>query len=170
MKIFKPARWLMAGLAVVVAVTATSTMANARPPRCSTAEDARRTLLDVHRQDREAHLTGRVELMAANWSRSILSARNGKLQIDSADQLTQRFRAYFGRFAYSRWDATQPPDVRVSADGTLGWMVVSIDAEFYPRDDRTKAQRFVSSWIATFEREDCAWKMTGMSSDTVNTP
>jgi hypothetical protein len=70
---------------------------------------------------------------------------------------------------YLEWSDAAPPVVTVSPDGQLGWMAVKVRARYL---DRTKPEAgekaFKSSWIATYQRVGCAWKMTGNASAVVS--
>jgi hypothetical protein len=50
----------------------------------------------------------------------------------------------------------------------MAWMAVEIEAHFTRADQPADGERsFKSSWIATYQRDKCAWRMTGIASDVV---
>jgi hypothetical protein len=50
----------------------------------------------------------------------------------------------------------------------MAWMAVAVEAK-YTRADKPEEgeKRFKSSWIATYSRDNCVWRMTGIASDVV---
>ena len=85
------------------------------------------------------------------------------------DIFEQFFTGYFKRVRYREWSDASPPIVAISPDGKLGWMAVAIVAKYTRADKPEEGEKsFKSSWIATYERANCTWRMTGIASSVVN--
>jgi hypothetical protein len=146
-------------------------LASAQPSalRCPTGDDAVAQLRAVHETARRAHLEGNAELMAPETADQMVLVSNGEVLTNSRDETIRFFKGYFGRVKYLEWSDAAPPMIKVSPDGRMGWMAVKVRARYL---DRTKPEAgekaFRSSWIATYERVGCAWKMTGNASAVVN--
>jgi len=148
-------------IAVAVAVSL------AAPAACP-ATDAKAELLAIHETTRQAHLRGDAAPIAATTADQLLLAENGVIRRQSKAQVAQFFAGYFQRVRYREWRDASPPVVAVSADGSMAWMAVAVEARYTRADKPAEGEKsFKSSWIATFERQNCAWRMTGIASDVV---
>jgi hypothetical protein len=48
-------------------------------------------------------------------------------------------------------------------------MAVEVQARYTRADKSTEGEKtFKSSWIATYQRDKCVWRMTGMASDVAD--
>jgi hypothetical protein len=133
------------------------------------ASDAKAELLSLHETTRQAHLRGDATPMAATIGDQLLLAENGVLRTQSNAEVARFFAGYFKRVRYREWRDVIPPVVTVSPDERMAWMAVQVEA-IYTRADKPAEgeKRFKSSWIATYERDKCAWRMTGIASDVVD--
>lgn len=143
--------------------------AQASSLRCSTGEEAAEELRAIHEAARRAHLEGNAELMAPGMADQMVVVSNGDLSVNPKEKMIAFFRGYFAKVQYLEWSDAAPPIVHVSPDGRTGWMAVKIRARLL---DRAKPQagekKFKSSWISTFERVGCDWRMTGNASALVD--
>ena len=144
-------------------------MAEPAAARCSTGEQAKAEIRAAHEVARRAHLEGKAELMAPGMADQAVIVSNGDISVNSREKMIDFFRGYFGRVKYLEWSDAEPPIIHVSPDGQMGWMAVKVRARYV---DRTKPEagekKFKSSWIATYQRVGCAWKMTGNASAVVD--
>lgn len=125
-------------------------------------------LLSLHETTRQAHLRGDAALIAATIGDRLLLAENGTLRSQSNAEVAQFFRGYLNRVRYSEWRDVSPPVVVISPDGQMAWMAVEVEAKYTRADKPAEGEKsFKSSWIATYARENCAWRMTGIASDVV---
>lgn len=148
-----------------------ASLSSAQPsaPLCSTGEEAAGELRAVHETARRAHLEGNAELMAPGTADRMIVASNGDLSVSSREKVVDFFKGYFARVKYLEWADAEPPVVNVSPDGRMGWMAVKVRARTVERaKPEAGEQAFKSSWIATYQRVGCAWKMTGISSAVVD--
>jgi len=152
-----------ATVVLVAGITAT-----APAPTCPPT-DLRADMLKMHEMARQAHLRGDAGLIAGTLSDQLVSADDGTIRIQSQSEVTEFFAGYFRRVRYREWKDTKPPVVHISPDGQIGWMAVEIEAKYIQTDkDKAEGEKsFKSSWISTYRRDHCAWKMTGIASNVV---
>lgn len=146
-------------------------LSSAQPsaPRCSLGEEAAAELRAAHETARRAHLEGNAELMAPGMAAQLLSASNGDLSLSPKDEMIGFFKAYFARVKYLEWSDAAPLVIEVSPDGQMGWMAVKVRARYLERAKPEAGEKaFKSSWIATYRRVGCEWKMTGISSAVID--
>ena len=135
------------------------------------ATHAEAEILALHETARQAHLNGDAALLTAATADRLLLADNGDIRVQSKAEIGQFFAGYFSRVRYREWSDAAPPIVRISPDGRLAWMAVAVKARYSRIDKPAEGEKaFKSSWIATYERNGCAWRMTGIASDVVDTP
>ena len=138
-------------------------------PACSTGEKAAAELRAAHEDQRRAHLDGDAELLARGTADTMAVVSNGNVSVQSREGILTFFTGYFGRVRYLEWSDSEPPVVHVSPDGRMGWMAVKVRARYVERAKPEAGEKtFRSSWIATYERVGCAWKMTGNASAVVD--
>jgi hypothetical protein len=137
--------------------------------RCSTGAAAAAELRAVHEAARRAHLEGNADLMAPGTADQFVLVSNGEVAANSKEKMIGFFRSYFSRVKYLEWSDAAPPVIKVSPDGRMGWMAVKVRARYVERAKPEAGEKaFRSSWIATFERVGCAWRMTGNASAVVD--
>jgi uncharacterized protein DUF4440 len=137
-------------------------------PQTCPAMNPRAEVLTLHETAREAHLRGDAALIARTIGDQLLLAENGAIRIQSNAEVAQFFTGYFKRIRYRQWRDVAPPVVKISPDGQMAWMAVQIEAQYMRADQPAEGEKsFKSSWIATYERDKCAWRMTGIASDIV---
>jgi hypothetical protein len=138
-------------------------------PGCSTGDEAAAELRAAHEAARRAHLEGNADLMAPGTADRVVLASNGDLSVSSKEKVIDFFKGYFARVKYLEWSDAAPPTISISPDGRMGWMAVKIRARYLDRAKPEAGEKaFKSSWIATYQRVGCAWKMTGNASAVVN--
>jgi hypothetical protein len=136
---------------------------------CTTGEAAAAEIRAAHEAARRAHLEGNVELMVPGMADQMVLASNGDLSVNPKEKTIAFFKGYFARVKYLEWSDAGPPIIIVSPDGQLGWMAVKVRARYLDRAKPEAGEKaFRSSWIATYQRVGCAWKMTGNASTVVS--
>jgi hypothetical protein len=125
-------------------------------------------ILRLHALDRQAHLEGDADVLADGMADHIWDANRGGLTRVGREDVRERFAAYFASVTYSVWDDLTPPHVSVSSDGTSAWMAVRIEARLVSIDEPMTQRDFESSGIATYEKAEGRWRMTGIASSVVD--
>lgn len=132
---------------------------------CSTGAEAAAELRATHEAARRAHLEGDAELMRPAMADQLVLVSNGDLSVNSKEKMISFFKSYFSRVEYVEWSDAAPPTIEVSPDARTGWMAVKVRARYVDRAKPEAGEKaFKSSWIATYQRIGCEWKMTGNSS------
>lgn len=130
--------------------------------------DAKAELLALHEKTRQAHLMGDAAPIAQSIDDHLLMADNGTLRTQSNAEVAAFFTGYLKRVRYSEWRDASPPVVTISPDGQMAWMAVAVEAKYTIADKPAEGEKsFKSSWIATYARDNCLWRMTGIASDVV---
>ena len=132
----------------------------------SNLEHDTQSLLAIHARDRQAHLKGDANLLVASVADHLINVEYGKVEIVTREQMRQQFTQRFERVKYSSWEDTAPPKIYASPDGQMAWMVIEIKARLGDRSGPNAGveRSFVSSWIATFEKQRGEWRGVAISS------
>jgi len=124
-------------------------------------------LLALHRQAREAHLTGNADLLASGTADHLLVISRAKIHRQSREDVRRFFQQYLAETRYSKWDDVLPPEIRLSPDRKMAWMAVHIRARAKQAGEDLN---FESAWIATYEKYAGQWRMTTISSSIEDAP
>jgi ketosteroid isomerase-like protein len=141
----------------------TSFAASPRPQRSLTAVEE---ILAIHQADRRAHFAGDAAALVEHIAPELLSVRDGKITRQTRDESRKQFEEYFRGSEYSAWDDLDPPQVQVSHDGRMGWLIVRVHSRFSRALDGGKKEttEFVSAWTSTYEKTGGRWLMTTVTS------
>jgi hypothetical protein len=92
-----------------------------------------------------------------------VQANKGVISHPSLEERRERFRAYLGSTRFEVYRDVADPVVRVSDDGTLGWVIVQVEARGVQTqaDGRTEPLQFTSAWIELYEKRGGRWVRTG---------
>jgi len=123
-------------------------------------------LLSLHTEERRAHFDHDVQALLAHVAPEVMDVRDGRVNHMSREDVRARFRAYFKRAEFSAWDDIDPPIVRVSSDGKMGWMIVRVRIAYTETDasgGKTK-QDSVGAWMSAYEKLNGNWIMTAVTS------
>jgi hypothetical protein len=138
-------------------------------PACSTGEEAAAGLRAAHEAQRRAHLEGDAELLAAGMADQMVLVSNGNLFVQPREKMLSFFKGYLERVRYLEWSDAEPLVIHVSPDGQMGWTGVKVRARYVERAKPQAGEKaFKSSWIATYQRVGCEWKLTGNASAVVD--
>jgi hypothetical protein len=143
---------------------------SAQPPslRCSSGDEAAAELRAAHEMQRRAHLEGNAELLAPGMADQMVLVSNGDLSVNPKEKMIGFFKGYFARVKYLEWSDAAPAVIEISPDGRMGWMAVKVRARYVEQAKPNAGEKeFKSSWIATYQRVGCEWKMTGNASEVV---
>lgn len=126
-------------------------------------------LLDVHEFERRAHFENDVEALMLNQAETFVAITEGAIHRLSGDDMRRNFEKAFQNATYREFDDVEPPEIRVSDDGTLAWMAVKISVRKSQPDENgaMKERSFVSTSIRTYEKRNGRWLRTGTSGNNV---
>ncbi|MGK2858910.1 MAG: hypothetical protein ACSLFQ_17060 [Thermoanaerobaculia bacterium] len=125
--------------------------------------DDESALLAAHERVLEAHRRGDVEMLLGDAREGFVVANRGAITYPTIEEQRRRLGGYLGRTRFSVYRDQVPPVVKVSADGTLGWVIAQVEAkgEQTADDGTTVPLEFVSAWIELYEKRDGTWVSIG---------
>ncbi|MGA8144586.1 MAG: nuclear transport factor 2 family protein [Candidatus Acidiferrales bacterium] len=129
------------------------------PQPLSVESSAKAELLALHQADRRAHFKRDVDAILSTIGPDFTFVREGKTQVMSREEVRKQFTQYFQGAEFSTWDDVQPPIVRVSPDGQMGWMVVRVKVAYAKTDGSGKKsqEESVIAWMSAYEKRDGKW-------------
>jgi hypothetical protein len=145
-------------LAAIFAVAIVAAPAAADQRGVTEEERESAELLRIHRSTREAHFETDVDLLLARTADPQIYVRDGKIRQRSKAELRDQLERYFRSARYDEWDDLEPPIIRVSTDGTLGWMICRVKVRrSQPTSTGVERQEFVYAGIHAYEKRDGEW-------------
>ena len=122
-------------------------------------EKEKAELLRLHQQDRRAHFQTDVDLLLARHPEEFIAVRDGKIYRPKKADTRKMFTESFKGANYFEWDDLEPPIIRISNDGSLGWIIVRLKVRRTKKDaaGAEKEEKFVYAGIMTYEKRDGAW-------------
>lgn len=121
-------------------------------------------LLRMHRRIMDDHFFGGVAGMKSVHADSVVIVADGELYRSSGSESEARFEQMLTTRDYTVYDDLVRPMVKVSADGSQGWVIAQVSAKGVRFDAQGKAAgqlEFVSAWIELYEKKDGRWRMVG---------
>ena len=135
-------------------------------PAPAAQRDDQEALLEILRRDRRAHLETDAGLVGAHLDDTLFEVSGGRVNPQTREAVEAFFASMFEGAEYRMWEDALPPEIRISADGTMAWVVrvVRVDRRGPGPDGRPQTQVFTSAYTATYEKLDGAWRMTSVTS------
>ena len=117
----------------------------------------------LHARGIRAHLESNPGLLLEDASEDFVLANRGSISHPTLAERRARFSSYLGRTTFSEYRDLVEPIVKVSKDGTLGWVIVQVEARGVQTTDAGKKEplEFVSAWIELYEKRDGRWTSVG---------
>ncbi|GMV05695.1 MAG: hypothetical protein AMXMBFR53_19720 [Gemmatimonadota bacterium] len=126
-----------------------------------------RELRRLHNELLEAHRTGDVDRWMSVEANEFVSANGGRITFPGpADRRTQR-AAYLGSATFEIYRDLREPIVRVSEDGSLGWLIAEVEVRGHAPSSSGEPEPFhdIWAWIELYEYRDGSWQVVGNSSN-----
>lgn len=142
----------MSSIALILAFVTTAALA-----------DDRAQLLALHEKVMEGHRKGEVGLILEDELDDYVVAGRGAVSHPSRDERRDRLGPYLRQAKFEVYRDRIEPVVAISRDGTLGWVIVEVEAKgSMPGADGTaRPIEFVSAWIELYEKRDGRWLRVG---------
>jgi hypothetical protein len=120
-------------------------------------------LRGLHEKVMRAHRQSNVDLLLEDAAADFVVANRGEVTRPSLDERRQRFGAYLGSTTFQEYRDVTDPVVKVSADRTLGWVIVQVQARGVQTtpEGRKAPLEFVSAWIELYEKRGGRWFSVG---------
>ena len=156
-------------LALAVAVAATigpvpAAPATTAPPSGATAASSDEAALRaLHAKVIQAHRESKPDLLFEDVAADFVQANRGEIKRPTLEERRARFAAYLGSTTFEEYRDLVDPIVRVSKDGTLGWVLVQVKARGVQTTEAGAREtiEFVSAWIELYEKRDGRWVSVG---------
>jgi len=117
----------------------------------------------LHAKVIQAHRESNPGLLFEDVSEDFVQANRGVITSPTIDERRARFASYLGSTTFAEYRDLVEPVVKVSKDGTLGWVIVQVKARGVQTTDAGKKEplEFVSAWIELYEKRDGRWISVG---------
>ena len=127
------------------------------------APDDRDLLLKLHDKVLRAHLESNVDMLLEDEAADYVVGSQGEVTRPSLAERKARLGPYLASTQFETYRDLVPPVVNISADGTLGWVVVQVEAKGVQKDGTGEAQplQFVCAWIELYAKRDGKWYRVG---------
>jgi len=131
-------------------------------PAAPTPTDAD-LLRALHEKVLRAHRSSDVELILEDEPEDYVVAGRGEITRPTRDERRTRMGAYLSSTKFEEYRDLVEPIVTVSADGTLGWVVVQVQARGVQtsKPGETQPLQFVSAWIELYAKREGRWYRVG---------
>jgi hypothetical protein len=138
--------------------------AEARPTAARAADE--RELLRLHAEVLENHRTANVDRWLSNEAEAAgddyVVANRGAIKRPTKAERRARLTPYLTSTAFREYRDLVAPIVKVSRDGSLGWVVVQVHAAGLRRGDKGEEPlEFTSAWIELYEKRGGRWVAVG---------
>ncbi|MFY9608464.1 MAG: hypothetical protein WAU45_07605 [Blastocatellia bacterium] len=117
----------------------------------------------LHEKVIVAHRQSNVELLLEDEAADYVVANRGEITRPSLDERRVLLGSYLGRTTFQEYRDVTEPVVRVSGEGTSGWVIVQVQASGVQTTPPGQKQplEFVSAWIELYEKRDGRWLRVG---------
>jgi hypothetical protein len=117
----------------------------------------------LHEKVMRAHRENDVELLLEDEAADYVVGNRGVITRPILAQRRERLGPYLRSTAFSAYRDMTEPVVTTSADGTLGWVRVQVEARGVQTSDSGEKQAlaFVSAWIELYEKREGRWYRVG---------
>ena len=113
----------------------------------------------LHAKTMRAHKESNAALLLEDQAPDMLIVNRGAVTRPTLDERRASFGSYLGRTVFSEYRDLVEPIVKVSDDGTLGWVIVQVAARGVQtaEDGKKKPIEFVSAWVELYEKRNGRW-------------
>lgn len=124
-------------------------------------------LRSLHTSIIQAHLENRLDDWMSIEATDYVSANGGRVSFPSLQERRVSRAAYLEGATFTRYRDLRDPVVRVSEDGSLGWLVAEVEVAGTLKQDDGSAEAFeqVWAWIELYARTPDGWKLVGNASN-----
>lgn len=134
----------------------------------SPSADDKEELMRLHNTQREAHFSGKAQVMVDLFTDNFISINHGKTDtVLSREEDRGRFQQYFDAVKFVKWDDITPPTIRFSEDHTLAYMTIDKLVVLETKDSTGKAIEETThyAWVSIFRKQKSGeWKIECVAS------
>jgi hypothetical protein len=112
----------------------------------------RSEILEIHKQEIEAHLNKDVNFFVHNISENYVSVSKGEIRKPSIDEIRSQFSDYLNNTTFVEYRDLQEPIIEFSDDGSVAWSIVRVKvAGIRAMNDGTERELdFICAWITLY--------------------
>ena len=120
-------------------------------------------LLALHEEVMRAHRESNVDLLLAAEEDDYVVANRGEITRPDRKSRRERLGPHLRQTRFTTYRDKVPPIVEVSSDGSLGWVIVQVEArgEQTTPSGAVEPIEFVSAWIELYEKRNGRWVRVG---------
>jgi len=117
----------------------------------------------LHEKVMRAHRESNIEVLLEDEAADYIVASKGEISRPTIQQRRERLGAYLKASRFSDYRDLIEPIVSVSADSSMGWVVVQVSAKGkqLTKTGKEVPLKFVTAWIELYERRGEKWQRTG---------
>jgi len=117
----------------------------------------------LHAKVMRAHLQSKIGILMEDEAPDYVIANRGSISRPTLDERKVRLGSYLRRTIFEEYRDAVDPIVTVSADGTLGWVIVQVQARGVQTnaDGKSEPLDFQSAWIELYEKRKGRWLRVG---------
>lgn len=128
-------------------------------------EAERQRLLELHEQQRTAHLEKDPDLLVSMLADDFVSIEDGVVERLGREVLRRRFESYFAAVEFLEWSDLAPPEIALSEDGTLATVVVQKRVRLRPAAESDAAvEETQFAWLETWRKRRGRWELIALAS------
>lgn len=126
-------------------------------------------LLELHQAGLTAHLKRDVDLLLGGQADDFILVNRGEISSPTKEQRREVFGPYLASTNFEFYRDTVAPIVKVSRDGSLGWVIARVAARGASSapDGTDVGIEFEAAWIELYERRGQEWFAIGNVSSFV---
>ena len=124
-------------------------------------------LLHMHSELIRAHVEGRVDLWMSLEAQEYTSLNGGRITFPTMAAREEQRAAYLQGASFEVYRDLREPIVRVSDDGSLGWLMaeVQVSGTLLDQDGNRVPFHDVWAWVEFYEHTGEGWRLTGNASN-----
>ncbi len=122
-----------------------------------------RQLLHIHAEVIRAHVEQQVDLWMSVESENYVSVNGGEVTFPGFSERREQRSAYLQGASFSSYRDLRDPIVRISEDGSLGWLIAEVEVAGSVPDQEGGRNSFhdIWAWIELYEKTDQDWRLIG---------
>jgi hypothetical protein len=120
-------------------------------------------LLSLHSTVLRAHRENDLPAWMAGEADRFVLVNRGEITYPTKAQRESFIAPYLKKTKFREYRDLVPPIVRISKDGSLGWLIAQVAAAGVQTDasGKEKPIAFTSAWIELYEKQDGRWVAVG---------
>ncbi len=124
---------------------------------------AAQELIGLHEELLDAHRTGDVTRWMAIEAEEFVSANGGRVTHPQFSARRSQRAAYLASTTFEVYRDVREPVVRISADGSLGWLIAEVEVRGSTTAEAGEQDRFhdVWAWVELYEKVGGRWFLVG---------